>query len=73
MRPTNGKVSGEKVEGTWQFSRVHFLTEDLPSQTKIEASCEGNFSASMNTCSSAPFQEERLGLYTGGGGGGGYM
>ena len=70
LRPTNGKVSGEKVEGTWQFSRVHFLTEDLPSQTKMEASGEGNFSASMNTSSIAPFQEERLGLglYTGGGG-----
>ena len=36
--------------------------EDLPSQTKMEASDEGNFSVSMNTSSSAPFQEERLGL-----------
>ena len=68
MRPTNGRVSGEKVEGTWHFSRVHFFTEDLPSQTKMEASSEGNFSVSMNTSSSAPFREERLGLYTGGGG-----
>ena len=42
------------------------MTEDLPSQTKMEASGEGNFSVSMNTSSSAPFQEERLGvgLYT---------
>ena len=73
LRPTNGRVSGEKVEGTWHFSRVHLLTEDLPSQTKMEASGEGNFSVSMNTSSSAPFQEERLGLglYIGGGGGGG--
>ena len=29
----------------------------------MEASGEGNFSVSMNTSSSAPFQEERLGLY----------
>ena len=44
------------------------MTEDLPSQTKMEASGEGNFSVSMNTSSSAPFQEERLGLglYPGG-------
>ena len=47
------------------------MTEDLPSQTKMEASGEGNFSVSMNTSSSAPFQEESLGLYTRGGGGGG--
>ena len=34
----------------------------------MEASGEGNFSVSMNTSSSAPFQEERLGLgiYPGG-------
>ena len=38
------------------------MTEDLPSQMKMEASGEGNFSVSMNTSSSAPFQEERLGL-----------
>ena len=37
------------------------MTKDL-SQTKMEASGEGNFSVSMNTSSSAPFQEERLGL-----------
>ena len=47
------------------------MTEDLPSQTKMEASGEGNFSVSMNTSSSAPFQDERLGLglglYPGGG------
>ena len=68
LQPTNGRVSGEKVEGTWHFSRVHFLMEDYPRQTKMEASGEGNFSVSMNTSSSAPFQEERLGLglYTGG-------
>ena len=44
------------------------MTEDLPSQTKMEALGEGDFSVSMNTSSSAPFQEERLGLglYTGG-------
>ena len=65
------EVSGEKVEGTWHFSRVHFLTKDLPRQTKMETSSEGNFSVSMNTSLSAPFQEERLGLglYQGGGGG----
>ena len=38
------------------------MTEDLLSRTKMEASGEGNFSVSMNTSSSAPFQEERLGL-----------
>ena len=44
------------------------MTEVLLSQTKMEASGEGNFSVSMNTSSSAPFQEERqgLGLYPGG-------
>ena len=45
------------------------MTEDLPSKTKMEkASGEGNFSVSMNTSSSAPFQVERLGLglYPGG-------
>ena len=56
------EVSGEEVEGTWHFSRVHFLTNDLRRQTKMEASSEGNFSVSMNTSLSAPFQEERLGL-----------
>ena len=56
------EVSGEIVEGTLHFSRVHFLTEDLPSQTKMEASGEGNFSVIMNTSSSALFQEEKLGL-----------
>ena len=38
------------------------MTEHLPSQTKMEASGEGNFSVSMNTSSRASFQEERLGL-----------
>ena len=49
------EVSGETVEGTLHFSRIHLLTEDLPSQTKMEASREGNFSV-------RPFQEEELGL-----------
>ena len=68
MRVTNDcgrlavEVSGETVEGTLHFSRIHFLTEDLLSQTKMEASREGNFSVSMNTSLSAPFQEEELGL-----------
>ena len=46
------------------------MTKDLPRQTKMEASSEGNFSVSMNTSLSAPFQEEKLGLglYLGGGG-----
>ena len=43
------------------------MTKDLPSQTKMEASSEGNFSVSMNTSSNAPLQEEwpGLGLYPG--------
>ena len=56
------EVSGETVEGTLHFSRIHFLTEDVPSQTKMEASGEENFSVSMSTSSCAPFQEEKLGL-----------
>ena len=44
------------------------MAKDLPSQTKMEASGKGNFSVSVNTSSSAPFQEERLDLYTGEGG-----
>ena len=39
----------------------------------MEASVERNFSVSMNTSSSAPFQEERLGLCLYPGGRGVYM
>ena len=52
--------------GFWRESGRHgtlFSSKtDLPSQTKMEASGEGNFFVSTNTSSSAPFQEERLGL-----------
>ena len=65
---SKSRVSGEKVEGTWHFSRVHFLAKDLPSQTKMEASGEGNFSVSVNTSSSAPFKRKGWAFTPGGGG-----
>ena len=52
------EVSGETVEGMLHFSQIHFLMEDFPSQTKIEASGEGSFSVTMNISSNVLFQEE---------------